>query len=101
MYQRKHSRGNFFLNYSLLSIALTTVLFTGSTFAENIVHDGEFNFLKAQYEKVWAEQDNRVDARLAKIREMQGGDRPNILYILVDDVGFGDFGIPELNYVRG
>ncbi|MEH6592226.1 MAG: hypothetical protein V7746_18325 [Halioglobus sp.] len=70
-------------------------------YAGDIVHDGEFNFVKAQHEKAWDLQDKRVDARLAEIQKQQGGKRPNILYILVDDVGFGDFGIPELNYVRG
>ncbi len=70
-------------------------------YASDIVHDGEFNFVKAQHEKAWSQQDKRVDARLAEIQKQQGGKRPNILYILVDDVGFGDFGIPELNYVRG
>ena len=69
--------------------------------AEEIVHDGEFNFLLAQHGEKWAMQDKNIDAELAGIRKAQGGKRPNILYILVDDVGFGDFGIPELNYVRG
>ncbi len=66
-----------------------------------IIHDGEFNYVKAQHKEAWATQDQDVDAQLAEIRERNGGKRPNILYILVDDVGFGDFGIPELNYVRG
>ena len=70
-------------------------------YAGDIVHDGEFNFVKAQYGEAWDLQDKRIDARLAEIQKQQGGKRPNILYILVDDVGFGDFGIPELNYVRG
>lgn len=70
-------------------------------YAGDIVRDGEFNFVKAQHEKAWDLQDTRVDARLAEIQKQQGGKRPNILNILVDDVGFGDFGIPELNYVRG
>ena len=70
-------------------------------YSADIVHDGEFNFVKAQYQEAWAQQDKRIDTKLAEIREKQGGKRPNILYILVDDVGFGDFGIPELNYVRG
>jgi arylsulfatase A-like enzyme len=70
-------------------------------YSADIVQDGEFNFVQAQYQEVWAQQDKRIDAKLADIREKQGGKRPNILYILVDDVGFGDFGIPELNYVRG
>jgi arylsulfatase len=70
-------------------------------FSAEIVHDEEFNFVKAQHQEEWAQQDKRVNAKLAEIRKAQSGRRPNILYILIDDVGFGDFGIPELNYVRG
>ena len=69
--------------------------------AEEIIHDGEFNYIKAQIGDKWDKEDKQVDAKLAEIRKKNGGKRPNILYILVDDVGFGDFGIPELNYVRG
>ena len=68
---------------------------------KEIIHDGEYNFVKAQHKEAWAKQDKNIDAKLADIRKAHGGKRPNILYILVDDVGFGDFGIPELNYVRG
>lgn len=66
-----------------------------------IVVDGEFTYLRAQYGEQWDQEDLAVEASLAEIRERNGGERPNILYILIDDVGFGDFGIPELNYVRG
>jgi arylsulfatase A-like enzyme len=66
-----------------------------------IIHDGEFDYLKAQHGEEWAKQDKDIDAKLAEIRKKNGGKRPNILYILVDDVGFSDFGIPEMNYVRG
>ena len=80
---------------------LVGVLIMTPAFSAEIIHDGEFNFVKAQYQEAWAQQDKKIDARLADIRKGQDGKRPNILYILVDDVGFGDFGIPELNYVRG
>lgn len=90
------------MNLARLLCLVSMVLCVGQqAYAADIVHDGEFNFVKAQHEKAWGLQDKRVDARLAKIQKQQGGKRPNILYILVDDVGFGDFGIPELNYVRG
>ena len=84
-----------------LCSALLGLCIGHQAYADDIVHDGEFNFIKAQHEKAWGQQDKRVDAKLADIQKQQGGKRPNILYILVDDVGFGDFGIPELNYVRG
>jgi arylsulfatase A-like enzyme len=42
-----------------------------------------------------------VDRKLAKFRKDNGGKPPNILYILIDDIGFGDLGIPELNAIRG
>jgi arylsulfatase A-like enzyme len=85
----------------LMCLTFMGMLMSPLAYSGEIIHDGEFNFVKNQYEKVWAEQDKRIDAKLADIRKGQDGKRPNILYILVDDVGFGDFGIPELNYVRG
>jgi len=69
--------------------------------AKEIIHDGEFNFLKAQYGEQWAKEDKEVDAKLAEIREKNGGKRPNILYILIDDVSFGQMGSPAMNYVMG
>ena len=66
-----------------------------------IVHDGEFNYIKSQHATKWAKEDKEIEARLTEITKKNNGKRPNILYILVDDVGFGDFGIPALNYVRG
>jgi arylsulfatase A-like enzyme len=85
----------------LMCLTLMGMFMAPLAYSGEIIHDGEFNFVKNQYEKVWAQQDKRIDAKLADIRKGQDGKRPNILYILVDDVGFGDFGIPELNYVRG
>jgi arylsulfatase len=38
---------------------------------------------------------------LAEFREGNGGKPPNIIYLLIDDMGFGEMGIPELNAVRG
>lgn len=66
-----------------------------------IIHDGEFNFLRAQYGEQWDAQDTQVDARLADIRAANGGKPPNIVYILIDDVSFGLLGNRTLNYVTG
>jgi arylsulfatase len=66
-----------------------------------LVHDTEYYILEAQNAEQWAAEDEAVDAKLAAFREKNGGKQPNILYILIDDLGFGDMGIPELNAIRG
>ncbi|CUH50079.1 sulfatase-like hydrolase/transferase [Ruegeria atlantica] len=66
-----------------------------------IQHDAEYYILKAQHAEQWAQDDLAVNEALAAFRESNGGKAPNIINILIDDVGFGDMGIPELNAVRG
>ena len=91
--------------FSVVILAtMALVLNAGVVQAEEkgeIVHDGEYEYLRAQYGEQWDAEDERVEAMLADIRKQNGGKPPNILYILVDDLGFGEMGIPELNYVRG
>ena len=70
-------------------------------FAEGIQHDSEYYILEAQNRERWAADDKTVDAKLAEFRNKNGGKPPNLLYVLVDDIGFGDLGIPELNAIRG
>nr|WP_319948134.1 sulfatase-like hydrolase/transferase [uncultured Shimia sp.] len=87
------------LRQGMLGLALT---FPFAATAENgIVHDAEYYILEAQHGEVWASDDQTVDARLAEFRERNGGKPPNILYVLVDDLSFGEMGIPEMNYIRG
>jgi len=69
--------------------------------SSDIIHDADYYVLEAQHGKQWAEDDKTVDQKLAEFREKNGGKSPNILYILIDDIGFGDLGIPELNAIRG
>ncbi|MCR9056010.1 MAG: sulfatase-like hydrolase/transferase [Rhodobacteraceae bacterium] len=74
-----------------------------NSFAQDgpIIRDGEFTFLLAQKGDEWKEQDQRIDARLEEIRAANDGRPPNILYILIDDVSFGQMGNRTLNYVTG
>ena len=71
--------------------------------AENnaIRHDDEHYALLSQNEENWAEDDKAVEKKLAEIRKRNGGKRPNIIYILVDDIGFGELGSRRLNYYNG
>jgi arylsulfatase len=70
-------------------------------FGADIIHDGEYYFLEAQKGEAWAEQDAAIETRLAEIRDANGGQRPNILYILIDDVSFGLMGNRAMNFVTG
>ncbi|MHC5161085.1 MAG: sulfatase-like hydrolase/transferase [Planctomycetota bacterium] len=75
--------------------------FSGVIYAKDIIHDEEYNFLKAQHGQKWAAEDKEMDEKLAEIREKNDGKRPNILYILIDDVSFGQMGNRTMNYVMG
>jgi arylsulfatase A-like enzyme len=66
-----------------------------------IQHDAEHYMLLAQHGDRWAKEDKTIAAKLAKVRKANGGKPPNILFVLIDDVGFGEMGDPVLNLVRG
>ena len=68
---------------------------------QEIRHDAEHYVLLTQYAEQWAAEDQELDQELAEIRDRNGGKRPNIVYILIDDMGFGEFGIPALSKIRG
>jgi len=74
---------------------------SASVQAAEIKHDADYYILEAQHGEKWTADDKAVDDKLAAFRERNNGNPPNILYILIDDMGFGDMGIPELNAVRG
>lgn len=83
-------------------IILGTLVSTLGLFAEApIVHDAEYKILEAQNGQQWAKDDKVVDSKLADIRKKNGGKAPNIIYILLDDVGFGEIGMDELSVIRG
>ena len=69
--------------------------------AGSIVHDAEYYILHAQNGKKWAAEDKELDQRLAELRKKNGGKPPNIVYILLDDVGFGEIGMDEISVIRG
>ena len=87
--------------YLSILTALIAAVFCTLASAKEIVHDGEYLFLNAQHGREWAKQDAAVEARLSEIRTAKGGQRPNILYVLIDDVSFGTMGNRALNYVTG
>ena len=55
---------------------------------DKIVHDTEYYILEAQNAEKWAADDKAVDAKIAEFMKKNDGKPPNILYILIDDIGF-------------
>ena len=85
-----------------LSVLLCASVFSnGLQAADEIIHDGEYDFLKARHGEKWDKEDKEIDAILEGIRKKNGGKRPNILYILIDDISFGQMGNRAMNYVMG
>jgi arylsulfatase len=97
-------KGNRFYYLILIYAALAFLLVTGAVAAKEdgkIVHDAEYYILEAQHGEKWAADDKEVNRKLAEIRKKNGGKPPNIVYILLDDVGFGEIGMDELSVIRG
>ena len=83
-----------------LATALFMGLFLSSTHAQKIVHDAEYYVIEAQNGERWAAEDKDLDKRLKELKKKHGK-TPNIVYILWDDMAFGDAGIPAINKIRG
>lgn len=66
-----------------------------------IIHDAEYYVIEAQNGEKWSADDATIDAKLKEIRKKNGNQRPNIVYVLLDDVGFGELGKPALAVTRG
>ena len=86
---------------SIFNICLLLGLITGASLAADIVRDAEYYIIEAQNGERWKTEDKALDAKLAEFREKNGGKPPNIFYILIDDIGFGDLGSKTLNVIRG
>jgi arylsulfatase A-like enzyme len=84
-------------------IAFSAMTVATGAYSEDgpIIRDAEYRILERQHGERWKAEDADIDAKLAQFREKNGGKPPNILYILLDDVGFGEFGMPDLDVIRG
>ena len=89
----------FVVSATLMLVISMTV--TVSHAAMPIQHDAEHYILLEQHKGQWSSEDKEIDARLAEIQKKNNGKKPNIIYILIDDVGMGELGSPILNKVRG
>jgi arylsulfatase len=72
-----------------------------AAFAKDLIHDAEYYVVEAQNGEKWAADDKATAKRLADLRKANGGKPPNIVYILLDDIGYGEIGTPGLTPSRG
>ncbi len=85
----------------LLLVVVLSSSYSGPAHAKSIQHDAEYYILKQQNGEQWANEDKALDEELAAFHKKNGGRPPNIFYILIDDIGFGDLGSETLNSIRG
>jgi arylsulfatase len=76
-----------------LALATAIALFTGSLaqIARALQPDAPFLELQQRKETEWAAEDQSIEEKLAALQE-KFGKCPNIIYILADDVGWGEMG---------
>ena len=86
---------------SLVLTAIAAVLVSAAATNAQLNHDADHLILKAQHGQRWAKEDAEISARLAELRKRNGGKPPNIVFILLDDLGFGEIGMPDLDVIRG
>lgn len=87
--------------YRNIFIALIAFASVSTGHSAEIIHDAEHYILESQNRDQWATDDKAIDQRLAAVRKANGGKPTNFVYILLDDVGFGELGSKELSVVRG
>jgi len=84
----------------LFTSLLTAMVLAPLANAKDIIHDSEHQIVQAQYAEKWMQEDASVQKKLDALHEKHGK-RPNIIYIMWDDMKYGAIGHPLLNNVTG
>jgi arylsulfatase len=77
------------LQLLLLLIALACIFCAPPTDAQQF--DAPFTKAQKQNAAAWEQEDRAINARLAELKKKHGKS-PNIIYILADDIGWGELG---------
>lgn len=88
----------------LKQLRSTGLTLLAATSYSNISHayqpDAPFEVDQKKHAKLWKQQDSSINKKL-KALEKKHGKRPNIIYILADDIGWGELGSYGGGKVRG
>ncbi len=85
------------INKGILSLIIAVGLVSTSFAAQ---FDAPYYEFKKQHGAEWAKEDKAIDAKLAAL-ENKFGKKPNIVYILTDDIGHGELGVQGGGASRG
>ena len=67
---------------------------------DKIIHDPEFVRMEKEFGKQWSADDKLVREKLAAL-EKKFGKKPNVVYILADDIGYTELGCYGGGKIRG
>ncbi len=87
----------------LLSALFFVIVVSAACISNNAVaqqFDAPYYELQKKHASEWAQEDKAIDAKLAAL-ERKFGKKPNIIYILVDDIGHGELGVQGGGAARG
>ena len=88
--------------FHLCCIALTaSSARDGADKHQTIIHDADAFDPGGAARRALGEGRRADHGATGKIRQANGNRPPNIVYILLDDVGFGELGMPDLDVIRG
>jgi len=82
------------------SVASVMSFCIASSPAMSFQGDAPFQKARQEHKKEWGAEDKAIDARLRELKD-KFGKRPNIIYILADDIGWGELGSFSGGAVRG
>jgi len=81
-------------------VTAVACLFVVSLSARAAQYDAEYYELEKQFGERWLADDKKVQSKLAEL-EKKFGKKPNIINILVDDVGYSELGVYGGGKLRG
>lgn len=85
---------------AMLILVLATSGVQASGSSGKIVHDPEFVRMEKEFGQQWSADDTHVRKKLAAL-EKKFGKKPNVIYILADDVGYTELGSYGGGKIRG